>query len=132
MPPPTEELCDYKNVDVTSIRNSLLSINWERTIRQKNVNNQVEFLTDSIENICSNYCPHRIVVCRHKDAPWMTNEIKCKLKEKTKIYRNFVKKQIPLWTETSNLILSAKQKYYKNEGVKLLDSSLGPKNTGLF
>ena len=30
-------------------------------------------------------------------------------------------------TETSNLILSAKEKYYKNEGVKLLDPSLGPK-----
>ena len=69
---------DYKNADVTSIRNRLLSINWERTIRQKNVNNQVEYLTNSIENIFSNYCPHRTVECWHKDAPWMTNEIKCK------------------------------------------------------
>ena len=30
-------------------------------------------------------------------------------------------------SETSNRILRAKEKYYKNEGVKLLDSSLGPK-----
>ena len=127
---------DYENADVTSIRNSLLSINWERTIRQKNVNNQVEFPTNNIENIFSNYCPHRTVECRHKDAPWMANEIKCKLKEKTKIYRNFVKnkydsgnKQLLMekMTETSNLILSTKEKYYKNEGVRLLDPSLGPK-----
>ena len=66
----------------------------------------------------------------------MTNEIKCKLEEKTKNYRNFVKnkygsgyKQLLMeqMTETSNLIFSAKEKYYKNEGVKLLDPSLGPK-----
>ena len=72
----------------------------------------------------------------------MTNEIKCKLKEKTKIYRNFVKnkyysgyKQLLMekMTETSNIILSANEKYYKNEGVKLLDLSLwAQKNTGLF
>ena len=68
-PPYTEGLCGImKNADVTSIRNSHLSINWERTIQQKNVNNQFEFLTNSIENICSNYCPHRRVECRHKDA----------------------------------------------------------------
>ena len=29
--------------------------------------------------------------------------------------------------ETSNLISNAKENYYKNEGKKLLDSSLGPK-----
>ena len=29
--------------------------------------------------------------------------------------------------ETSNLIANAKENYYKNEGKKLLDSSLGPK-----
>ena len=29
-------------------------------------------------------------------------------------------------TETSNLIVSAKENYYKNDGVKLLDPSPGP------
>ena len=32
---------------VTNIRRSLSSVNWERTIRHKNVNNQVEILTNS-------------------------------------------------------------------------------------
>ena len=113
-----------------------LIVNWERTIRHRNANNQVESLTNNIENVFSNFCPNRIVECRHKDAPWMTNEIKQKLKEKTKIYQKFVKNRYDLgykqllnekMLETSNLIASAKETYYKNEGKKLLDPSLGPK-----
>ena len=116
---------DYKNADVTNIKKSLLSVNWERALRYKNPNNQVEFLTNSIENIFSNFCPHRKVECRHKDAPWMTNEIKCKLKEKTKIYRKFVKNRFDLGykqllnekiIETNHLITIAKENYYKNTG----------------
>ena len=77
-----------------------------------------------MENICSNYYPNRIVECRHKDAPWMTNELKCDLKENTKIYRKFVKKKYELgykqllmeiMTETSHLIVSAKENCYKND-----------------
>ena len=30
------------------------------------------------------------VTCSHKDATWMTSEIKQKLKEKTKIYKKYV------------------------------------------
>ena len=137
LPPPYKRsMWDYKNADVTNIRRSLSSVNWERSIRHKNVNNQVEFLTNSIESVFSNFCPNRIIECRHKDTPWMTNEIKQKLKEKTKIYRKFIKNRYDLgykqllnekMLETSNLIAEAKDKYYKNEGKKLLNPSLGPK-----
>ena len=66
----------------------------------------------------------------------MTCEIKQKLKEKAKVYKKYVKNKFDLgyrqllndkMFETSNLIASAKENYYKNEGKKLLDPSLGPK-----
>ena len=66
----------------------------------------------------------------------MTNEIKLKLKEKSKLYRKFVKNNFDRaleqqlkdkMTETSDLIVRAKEKHYKTEGNKLLDPSLGPK-----
>ena len=66
----------------------------------------------------------------------MTSEIKQKLKEKTQIYRKYVKNKYDVgfkqllnnkMIETSNLIANAKEKYYKNEGNKLLDPTLGPK-----
>ena len=67
----------------------------------------------------------------------MTSEIKHKLKEKTKIYKKYVKNNYDIGykqllndetIETSNLIENAKENYYKNDGKKLLDSSLGPNN----
>ena len=35
-------------------------------------------------------------------------------------------------SESSNLIVKAKDSYYKKEGKKLLDPSLDPKNIGQF
>ena len=69
LPPPFKRtMSDYKNADVVSIRRSLLSINWERCIQNRNSNSQVEFLTSSIINIFSAFCPNRVVTCRYKDA----------------------------------------------------------------
>ena len=127
---------DYKNADPISIRHSLSSVNWARCILHRNPNNQAEFLSNCIKNIFSNHCPNKVVSCHHKDAPWMTSEIKNKLKEKTKIYKKYVKNNYDIvykqllnekMIETSNLIANTKENYDTNEGKKLIDSSLGPK-----
>ena len=55
------------------------------------VNDQVNFLTNSIINICNNFIPNKIISIRDKDAPWMTIEIKRVLLEKAKIYKKYVK-----------------------------------------
>ena len=132
LPPPFKRtMWDYKNADVASIRRSLLSINWERCIQ-----NRKEFLTSSIINIFSAFCPNRVVTCRYKDATWMTSEIKQKLKEKKKIYNKYVKNKYDLgykqllhekMIETSNLVANAKENYYQNEGKKITQYFLGPK-----
>ena len=127
LPPPFKRtMWDYKNADAASIRRSLLSIKWERCIQNRNSNSQVEFLTSSIINIFSAFCPNRVVTCRYKDATWMTSEIKQKLKEKKKIYNKYVKNKYDLgykqllhekMIETSNLIAHAKENYYQKEKI---------------
>ena len=66
----------------------------------------------------------------------MTNEIKQKLKEKTNIYKKYVKKKFDVcfgqllnekMLEVSNLIVKAKDSDYQNEGKNLLNLSLGRK-----
>ena len=94
---------DYKNV--TNIRRSLFSVNWKWALRQKNIYNQIAFLTNNIENAFSNFCPHRIIECRFKDAPWMTNEIKQKGKDK------FLKPVI-LWLVQKKVIIKMRGKGY--------------------
>ena len=87
-------------------------------------------------SVFSNFCPNEVIKCCHRDAPWMTNVIKQRLKEKTKIYNKYVKNKYDVGykelldickRETCDLISSAKEIYYKCEGKKLLDPSLGPK-----
>ena len=82
-----------------------------------------------------------MIECRFKDAHRMIecryNMIKQKLKKTPKIYRKFVKNKFDLcykqlinvnMLETSNLLSSAKESYYKNEGKMLPDPSyMGPK-----
>ena len=75
------------------------------------------FLVTVLKNTFYNHCPSKVVTCHHKDVPWMTREIKHKLKEKTKIYKKYVKnndidyKQLlnEKMFETSNLIANAKR-----------------------
>ena len=60
--PSKQRKWDYKNADVGSMRKCLFEINWERNIFHKNLNNQVEFLTESLLNTFANFCPNRTVV----------------------------------------------------------------------
>ena len=83
--PSKQRKWDYKNADVGSIRKCLFEINLERNTFHTNPNNQVEFLTESILNTFSNFGPNKTVIRRFKDKPWMTNEIKQRLKEKAKV-----------------------------------------------
>ena len=129
---------DYKNTDIKKIRQSLLSVNWDRNIRNKNPNNHVNFLTNCIINSFRNFCPNKIITCQYKDAPWITFEIKQKLKEKTKIYKlNMLKITILPYTrncltinkilENSNLIKITEERYCSEPGRKYLNHHIGPK-----
>ena len=64
-----------------SIRLILSSVNWERNILHRNPNNQVDFLTNYIENAFLIFAIHKIVRCRHHNSPWMSSAKKQKLKE---------------------------------------------------
>ena len=134
--PYKRKMWDYKSTDMIGIRKALCSINWNRGILHKKPENEVEFLSNSILNAFSNFCPNIIITCRFKDKPWMTSEIKLKLKEKAKIYKKYVKngystmykQELEQKTkETSELIIASKEKYFQEQGNKLLDPTIGPK-----
>ena len=118
-------MCDYKNANVMNIMRSLSSVNWERRFQPSNANNQVGFMSNCIVNTFHNFCPHKIVKCRYKDAPWMTCEVKQKFKNKYDFgYRQLLNDKM---VETCNLIAIVKGNYYKDEDKKLLEPSLGRK-----
>ena len=135
-PPYKRKLWDYKNADINKINESLSRIDWENHFRTKDLNEQVKFLNDCIINVCSNYCPNKIIICRDKDAKWMTDDIKKLLREKEKNYKTFVKNEFKQedkaklkskQRECSKDISEAKEGYLIKEGGKLNDPLLGPK-----
>ena len=90
-PPYKRMIWNYDLADVTNIKKCLNDIDWNRHFNGITVNQKVKFLTDSILNIFLNYCPHKYITVRGKDASWMTTDIKTILKEKTKLYKKYVK-----------------------------------------
>ena len=55
------------------------------------VNDQVKFLTNCLVNIFKNFVPNKTIVCKDKDPPWMTEEIKRACLDKPKAYKRYVK-----------------------------------------
>ena len=46
-------------------------------MKDLHVNDQVKFLTDCVINVFNNFVPHKTIICKDKNPPWMNNEIKC-------------------------------------------------------
>ena len=100
------------------------------------VNDQVNLLTTCVTNIFKNFVPSKTIVCKDKDPPWMTDEIKRVCMDKAKVYRQYVKNgytindQINLHNFASysaRLINDAKTRYLSGLGEKLNDPQIGCK-----
>ena len=61
-PPPYERLIwDYSKANIINIRRSILQINWNNDLKNLNVNRQVEYLTNCILNILTNFVPNKLI-----------------------------------------------------------------------
>ena len=135
-PPYQRRIWDYPKADVESIKRAVNLIDWDLKFASLDVNERVEFLTNSIVNICSNFIPNRIITVRNKDAPWITPEIKAVLRMKTRVYRRYVKKGRTLHdlhelnllrSRSKQLINEAKERYEKKLTASLSTAGTGSK-----
>ena len=100
------------------------------------MNEKVDLLNATLLNIFSNYIPNKIVKCSYRDPPWLTKLIKSKLKERSKIKKQFSRKdQDPtvftelnkISSECSHLIINAKIGYIQKKSNALNDKNTDPK-----
>ena len=135
-PPYKRKIWNYNECEYAKIQNALSSVNWNNMFVNKTSNEQVSFLNTCILNAFENFCPSKIITCNDKDAPWMTDNIKHHLKDKTKLYRKYIKNGLKdddkiRLDEKLNycrmLIDRAKQSYLSNLGNKLNNPLTGPK-----
>ena len=135
-PPPCKRLVwDYHNGNVKAINSAIESFNWEKAFNGKDIHTQVVLFNETLLNIFSNFVPNRTKTFTDSDPPWMTEDIKNKIKLNNNLYRQYKKHQtkissllkVDLRIEISNLITKSKEKYYQRINAKLNDISLSNK-----
>ena len=131
----SREVWIYKNTNVEEIQNSISLFNWEKAFENLSINEKVGLLNNTLLNIFRNYITNKIVKCRYRDPPWITKQIKSKLKNKSKITKGYYRKgkDPNIFAELGgisrvciNLISNAKMSYIKKSNV-LNDKSTVPK-----
>ena len=119
---------DYKKEDSVEIRKALDLINWERLFNNKNINEQVSIINETILNVFSNYVPNKYITIDDKDPVWMNETIKLKIKAKDNMYNKYLQNGRfesdfvlleTLITELNELIVTTKALHYENLGKKL-------------
>ena len=110
------------------IRKALDLINWERLFNNKNINEQVSILNETILNVFSNYVPNKYITIDDKDPVRMNETIRLKIKAKDNKYNKYLQNGRfesdfvlleTLITELNELIATTKALYYENLGKKL-------------
>ena len=131
-PPPYKRLV-YPNANVEAINSAIESFNWEKAFDGKDIHAQVASSNETPLNIFSNFIPNRTKTFTDGDPPWMTEDIKNKIKLKNNLYRQYMKHQTQISSllnvedlriEIGNLITKSKEKYYQRINAKLNDPSM--------
>ena len=127
-PPPYKHLgWDYCNANVEEINSATESFNWEKAFDGKDIHAQVALFNETLLNIFSNFIPNRTKTFTYSDPPWMTEDIKNKIKLKNNLYCQCMKHQTQissflkvedLCIEITNLIIKSKEKYYQRNNAK--------------
>ena len=131
-PPPYKRLV-YPNANVEAINSAIESFNWEKAFDGKDIHAQVASSNETPLNIFSNFIPNRTKTFTDGDPPWMTEDIKNKIKLKNNLYRQYMKHQTQISSllnvedlriEIGHLITKSKEKYYQRINAKLNDPSM--------
>ena len=101
------------------LANSYFS-NCENAFDGKDIHAQIALFIETVLNIFSNLIPNRRKTFADSDPPWMTEDIKKKIKLRNKFYRQYMRHQMQsssllkvenLRNKISNLITKSKEKF---------------------
>ena len=82
---------DQGKVNTKYIKKAISSFNWNKAFENLLVDAKVETLNEILLNIFRNYILNKKIKCNYRQPPWMNDNIKRKLKQKTKLTKYFYK-----------------------------------------
>ena len=136
LPPYKRKVWDCSKAEKDAIRSCISSINWAAAFSSSDVDEITELFSKSLIYILSIHIPNKIIACNEKDPLWMTSLLKTAIKRKHRVYNKYVKRGCKaegwehvttLSQNTSQMITSAKEKYFLKLGQKLSDPANGVK-----
>ena len=119
-----------------NIKKEVSNFNWNRAFENLSVDEKVELLNDTLLNIFWNYIPNKKMKCDYRQPPWMNDNIKKSLKQRSKLtkiyYKNGQKnsdhiKVLKKSEECASLISETKKNYIFKMTSKLEDSNTASK-----
>ena len=127
---------DYHKANIENIKEAVSNFNWNRAFKNLSVDEKVELLNETLLNIFRNYIPNKKIKCDYRQPPWMTDNIKKSLKQRSKLTKIFYKngqrnsdhiKVLEKSEECTSFISEAKKNYILKMTSKLEDSNTASK-----
>ena len=92
LPPPyVRKVWDYSKANAENIKKAISSFNWNKAFENLSIDVKVELLNETLLNIFRNYIPNNKIKCDYRQPPWTNDNIKRKLKQRTKLIKYFYK-----------------------------------------
>ena len=73
------------------LKKAVSNFNWNRAFKNLSVDEKVELLNETLLNVFRNYIPNKKIKCDYRQPPWMTDNIKKSLKQRSKLTKIFYK-----------------------------------------
>ena len=112
------------------------SFNWRKAFESLSVDSKVDLLNKTLLNKFRNYIPNKKIKCDYRQPPWMTDDIKKSLKERSKLRKIYYKdgqqkidydKVLEKSADCTKKITQAKNDYINKMTDKIKNPSTAPK-----
>ena len=81
-PPPYESLIwQYQKANTNSIHHVIDSFDWSKAFENVDVDRQVDIFKEAILNIMTDFILNKVITVDDREAKWMNNDIRIKIKE---------------------------------------------------
>ena len=93
-PPPYKRLVwEYDKANKDLIMKAFDAFDWDKTLSEKYVNDQVLLFNETLLNTVSNFNPNKLIIFDDKEPPWFDRKIKNLIKiQKSNLQRHAKKK----------------------------------------
>ena len=135
-PPYQGHVWRYAETNKNSTLSALQNVDWHRLFTNKTVHQHANLL-NIILNVFTNFVCNKVITCHDRDPPWINDNIKNKIKWKSRMYKNYKRngkktEDYELLTkavsDVSQLIVKSKDEYYYRLGKRLNDPNTNAKS----